>query len=473
MTFPAFPPALAGVAKPAPYVGHVATGVILPTLQYSGWLQMNSRTPHVARDDITQLKVAFPSFYVNGASGEASVGGNVTFTASIEYPAGTFTQVKWSTASSIVQAANSYSLSDWVTVTIPKGKVFWVRNFAVTAAAGGLPYATIIAYGSWTGTISNGSGGSGDIMNVTALSNCLIRCGMEISGTGVTAGTIVTAFITGRGGKGTYRVSNSMASTGSITISGSATASNLLPGLGAQAASSGLSDATMSGTLGNDQVCIPPCLIVGYTRRPSFTILGDSTFHANGYEWQDWSCDVGLAARSIGPHFGYANYSNPSETAESFADPAKSANRVAMGQYGSHTLDGLGLNDLGSRTLDEIKTDKQTIAGYFPGKIICNSTVPPYAPTTSDDYATYGNQTPGTNATYGHNVYNTAIRARQPGVSHVFDFGAVCEGVIGGGRWAVDYGYPTPDGIHGTPYMNTAVAASGVFNPAHISRLSY
>lgn len=65
-------------------------------------------------------------------------------------------------------------------------------------------------------TISNGSGGSGTILNVNAstVGGSFIGIGMAVTGSGVTAGTIITGnhasdpTLTGSGGAGTYRVNN-------------------------------------------------------------------------------------------------------------------------------------------------------------------------------------------------------------------------------------------------------------------------
>ena len=80
-----------------------------------------------------------------------------------------------------------------------------------------------------TGTISNGSGGSGTILNVTAVTSGTVTLGLVVTGTGVTAGTTVTAFGTGSGGIGTYTVSVAhnlssrtftMSNYGAMTVAG-------------------------------------------------------------------------------------------------------------------------------------------------------------------------------------------------------------------------------------------------------------
>lgn len=57
-----------------------------------------------------------------------------------------------------------------------------------------------------TGTISNGSGVAGTVLNVTAVTSGTISIGQTLTGTGITAGTRVVAFVSGTGGTGTYTV---------------------------------------------------------------------------------------------------------------------------------------------------------------------------------------------------------------------------------------------------------------------------
>ncbi len=73
------------------------------------------------------------------------------------------------------------------------------------------------------GSIDNGSGSAGTILNVTSISGT-IRLGGVISGTGVTSGTTIMSFGTGTGGIGTYIVNNSQ-----LVPTGSAMSQNTIP----------------------------------------------------------------------------------------------------------------------------------------------------------------------------------------------------------------------------------------------------
>lgn len=72
----------------------------------------------------------------------------------------------------------------------------------------------------FTGTIDDGTPpGAGTVLDVTAVTSGTIELGMQLTGTGVTAGTRITAYGTGSGGTGTYTVNTSQEVT-STTITG-------------------------------------------------------------------------------------------------------------------------------------------------------------------------------------------------------------------------------------------------------------
>lgn len=74
----------------------------------------------------------------------------------------------------------------------------------------------------FTAIISDGAGGSGTILNVSAVTSGTITLGMVLTGTGVTSNQHVIAYGTGSGGTGTYTVAyaqnlSSRTFTGSLT----------------------------------------------------------------------------------------------------------------------------------------------------------------------------------------------------------------------------------------------------------------
>ena len=162
-------------------VGQVATASLVPdTANTSTAKYFNSRSVHVARSAITSLQIAFPNWYVNNASPKVEVasGDTMTFTGSIEYPAGTFTQIRWFGNTSIVTASGGQDLSDPVNISIPNGATFWIRCHGEAGTNANTPFsqqlsldsargaafefsATSLPDRTMSGTITNNSGNTG------------------------------------------------------------------------------------------------------------------------------------------------------------------------------------------------------------------------------------------------------------------------------------------------------------------------
>jgi lysophospholipase L1-like esterase len=112
-------------AGPATYDGFAATRGTYPS-NNSGITGANVRSGHYARNSITQLKILCLNFY---GPTEAATGATMSVTASVEYPAGVYTQILFS-ASATGTISNGGSLvSDYVTPTtpIPNAERFWIR----------------------------------------------------------------------------------------------------------------------------------------------------------------------------------------------------------------------------------------------------------------------------------------------------------------------------------------------------------
>jgi lysophospholipase L1-like esterase len=110
----------------------------IPKGFYSTNKQVQTRTAWYCRDNITSVRLVLPNFFVPDAftSGyfkytETPLGSIATWTASIEYPSGTFTQVTFQNGATSGKAFtdNSYVVSDVIPVTIPAGALAWVRLF--------------------------------------------------------------------------------------------------------------------------------------------------------------------------------------------------------------------------------------------------------------------------------------------------------------------------------------------------------
>lgn len=89
-----------------------------------------ARTAHFARGPITSLQVKDINW---GNVGELNGGGTTTITAAVEYPVGTFTQIKYAGSVSGSIAAGSTVTSDLVSVAIPDAAKFFLRRFLVNA----------------------------------------------------------------------------------------------------------------------------------------------------------------------------------------------------------------------------------------------------------------------------------------------------------------------------------------------------
>jgi hypothetical protein len=140
------------------YLGCVATATAVPyqTLATTGY--MMSRSAHIARDDITALQLVIPNWVVT-SNAETGPGSSCTVTASVEYPAGTFKQVTFSGATSILIADAAQAISDFVSVAIPNGATFFVRIFRTGFSNSVCPYT--LTTNSGQGSVANYGAGSG------------------------------------------------------------------------------------------------------------------------------------------------------------------------------------------------------------------------------------------------------------------------------------------------------------------------
>lgn len=117
-----------------PYTGQVATRCRISTSFYNGNKQMMATSRHVCRDDVSSLQLVFANWYVDNNGVEQAPGASATITASIEFPIGVLTQVKFSASASGTIADGSNLVSDAVSVKIPKGAIFWIRSYYTNTA---------------------------------------------------------------------------------------------------------------------------------------------------------------------------------------------------------------------------------------------------------------------------------------------------------------------------------------------------
>lgn len=121
---------------PSLYLGQVATSGLIPDSKNAGAAQLMSRTPHLARDNITSLQLVFGNFYVAAFSAptngtEAPLGASAAqIQVAIEYPTGVFSSnLTFSGAIQGAIPAGGLLVTDAVSVNIPFGAQFWVRTW--------------------------------------------------------------------------------------------------------------------------------------------------------------------------------------------------------------------------------------------------------------------------------------------------------------------------------------------------------
>jgi hypothetical protein len=132
----------------------------------------------------------------------------------------TATGLKWGSNTAATPTGYYLSISDSTTQANPTADTPRAVKFDTTDLANGFSLQTETAV--FTGTINNGGAGAGTILNVTGVTSGTLKVGMVLTGGSITAGTFISAFISGTGGIGTYVVSVSQNRT-SATYTGTMT----------------------------------------------------------------------------------------------------------------------------------------------------------------------------------------------------------------------------------------------------------
>ena len=102
-------------------------------------------------------------------------------------------------------------------------------NATITGTFSATSVLTTYGTASFTAGISNGAGGAGTILNVTAVASGTLVVGQRITGAGVTANTAISALGTGTGSTGTYTVTTSQLVNSGTAMTGSAGAKTPTP----------------------------------------------------------------------------------------------------------------------------------------------------------------------------------------------------------------------------------------------------
>jgi len=369
------------------YEGLVASRARMMTTNDTTNKQLMGRYGLISTEALTSIRFVFSNFTSNSGA-DAGNGSASTITASIEYPAGIFTQLLFGGSTSGTMTSGGIIFSDYISIVIPANTTFWSRQF-----------------------ITNSSG--------------LVYCNWQ----------------------------------------------NSFFGEATNGAVSGLSDQTMGGTITNSlsSACSPPLAVLGTTVNPSVIIVGDSIGRGDGGNGEDTSNTVtghngksGLITPSLGS-IPFLNLSWPSVTAQNWVTNAPS--RKQLISQGSHLISELGVNDLSnSRTSAQIITDLQAIWAFaLGGQKIYQTTITPHSSST-DAWATIGNQTALNQATRA--TLNQAIRAVIFGAKGFYNTASILETAQDSDIWIASPAPPyTTDGLHPDAAGYSLVQSSGIISP--------
>lgn len=100
--------------------------------------------------------------------------------------------------------------------------------------------------------------------------------------------------------------------------------------------------------------CYHPLAVLAETTQKGFLLLGDSIMHGTG-DVGDASTNLGIAARSIGPSYGYINMGVWGDTLVKFLTSYR--RRAAWAAVCSDVISNYGNNDILTRTAAQIKAD--------------------------------------------------------------------------------------------------------------------
>jgi lysophospholipase L1-like esterase len=342
----------------------------------------NSRSVlYTFQPGLQRLRVVAQNFITD----EHPVGCSVTYTGSVEYPMGTFSQLLFDGVPSTTLPDLSIKFSDYLTLPTPiqPGVPGWV-HFHLTSPCG-IPYQNIMfSNGRW-----------GDSFYVCACAD--------------------------------------------------------------------LPDSTMGGPGGNGTATngfVPPIAVLGETSLPTFVSWGDSIEWGAGWQPMDHYGNVGPVSRSLGMNFAHLKFARSGEAMTTITSGGNALRRSLL-KYASASVNALGVNDFVSRATHDMVTNAQTIAGWsqadFPGAQTFAIAFTMRDRSSTGKWTTLAEQTIAATGYQEQDRvdYNTGCRAGFPFLTACFDIASKVESSTNSGKWRVDMGRITMDGIH----PNTAGAA--------------
>lgn len=390
-----------------PYLGIVATRCgCLDGGFVAGMIASTNRSAHFATEDLTSIKLVYPNWTLQ-ANAESNMDSAASLVAYIEYPIDTYTAVTFSGAAKGIAAPGANFISDFVSVNIPRGALFYVR------AGFGL-----------TGATSNG---------IPTNSSMLPNWG---------AGTATGSYWEG--------VLNS-ASLSSVSLAGTK--------------GSGGSSGNNDGFATQFSNRILPLGILGMTTRPSFFIAGDSISVGIG-DAMDSQLACGFIARALGNRYGYFNGGMSGEGISGLTTDAQFLKRSFMAQYCTHVVSNYGTNDIGTgsgRTPAQVIADISAFrAKWFAGKRFYQCTLA-VRTTSTDSFVTEGNQTvlatDANRALFNDQLRLGALTSRFDGI---LDVDQIAQNSYNGRKWkafGTTTNAMTGDGTHPSQFGAIYIAA--------------
>lgn len=122
------------------YLGQVANNVGQLNEYYATYIVCMSRSAHIASEHLSNIKLILPNWGTKSAGGFPETNADVaaTIEASIEYPAGIYTRVTFNRENIGSANPGENFESDFVGIYIPRGEMFWIRNYYSAPGASGI-----------------------------------------------------------------------------------------------------------------------------------------------------------------------------------------------------------------------------------------------------------------------------------------------------------------------------------------------
>ncbi|PDT05691.1 hypothetical protein CO666_03550 [Rhizobium chutanense] len=387
---------------------NVSTRNLLPSVSSTAIKSARGRSQMIARDAITSAKFVFPNWFAAqfGATSpyiEQNGPSALSIQAAVEYPAGVFTPILFSGSTTGTIPAGANLVSDDTALSIPEDAQYAIR---------------------WR---INGTGG---LVYVSATSPA------------VTSSAFGDAF-------------DSAATVNSLADN--------------------TQNAADAYTNNGPGAYYGPIAVLSVSARESIIAFGTSITHGEN-DTLDSTLDLGIIARGAGVNFGYINCGVRGDSAYRAVNVLGTGNfakRAALAQYATKAIIEYGPNDIGTveaRTAAQCLADRATLYAYLksvaPGIKIYQTTTTPLA-TSTDAFATTGNQTPNATITPKITEINDAVRAG--GIANLdgyYDVSDVVSTARNSGIWKCPAGY-TPmtnsGGLHPLQAGYKYVRDSGIF----------